>query len=179
MNILGNELADKAAKKGTELQKSTPESYISLAFIKRKIKESALDSWTKDWIESKRKGRHYSQFECKPKWKPAIKAKEKKEIWSAFMQLKLGHGYFRSYLSRLPEYSSANCIECKTKENPEHLLLHCRRYSQIRSKIKTKKQLQQISLKTLFNTKLGQEFIFEYLKQTGIATRKWLKEQEE
>ena len=42
MNIKGNELADKAAKKGTELQHVTPESYISLAFIKRKIKEMGL-----------------------------------------------------------------------------------------------------------------------------------------
>lgn len=92
------------------------------------------------------------------------------------MQLKLGHGYFRSYLQRLSEYSSKNCIECNTEENPEHLILHCRRYSQIRSKIKAEKQLQQLSLKILFNTKLGQEFLFEYLAQTGIATRKWLKE---
>ena len=42
MNIKGNELADKAAKKGTELQHVTPESYISLAFIKRKIRETGL-----------------------------------------------------------------------------------------------------------------------------------------
>ena len=42
MNIKGNELADKAAKKGTELQYVTPESYISLTFIKRKIKEIDL-----------------------------------------------------------------------------------------------------------------------------------------
>jgi hypothetical protein len=67
MNILGNELADKAAKKATELQKSTSESYISLAFIKRKIKESALNDWTTTWTEFKSKGRHYSKFDCKPK----------------------------------------------------------------------------------------------------------------
>ena len=42
MNIRGNDLANKAVKKGTELQYITPESYISLAFIKRKIREKAL-----------------------------------------------------------------------------------------------------------------------------------------
>jgi len=42
MNIKGNELADKAAKKGTKLQRTAIESYISIAYIKRKIKESAL-----------------------------------------------------------------------------------------------------------------------------------------
>ena len=42
MNIRGNELADKAAKRGTELQYVTPESYIFMTFIKRKIKETDL-----------------------------------------------------------------------------------------------------------------------------------------
>ena len=44
MNILENELTDKAAKKAIELQKAALKSYISLAFIKRKIKESALNN---------------------------------------------------------------------------------------------------------------------------------------
>jgi hypothetical protein len=43
MNIHGNEYADEAAKKGTELQKISLEKYVSLAFIKRKIKESSLN----------------------------------------------------------------------------------------------------------------------------------------
>ena len=39
MNIKGNDLADKAVKKETELQYITLKSYISLAFIKKKIKK--------------------------------------------------------------------------------------------------------------------------------------------
>jgi hypothetical protein len=42
MNIKENELADKAAKKETKLQRIAIESYVSIAFIKRKVKESAL-----------------------------------------------------------------------------------------------------------------------------------------
>ncbi len=44
MNILENELADKAAKRKTELQKTTLKSYVSLIFIKKKIKEFALNN---------------------------------------------------------------------------------------------------------------------------------------
>ena len=173
MNIRGNELADKAAKKETELQKAAIESYISLAFIKRKIKEKALIDWNDIWSDSKTKGKHYDQFQCKPRWN--LKAKRiKKQIWSTYMQLKLEHGYFKSYLSRLPNYDSEICQFCNTRENPEHLLLNCRRYSQIRSKIKSEKQLNQLSLKILFSSKSGLEFLFDYLKETGIATRKWL-----
>jgi len=35
MNIHGNEYADKAAKKETELQKISSEKYVSLIFIKK------------------------------------------------------------------------------------------------------------------------------------------------
>ena len=65
MNIKGNELADKAAKKDTKLQRIAAESYISLAFIKKKVKELALTKWQ----DSKKKEKHYNQFECKSKWK--------------------------------------------------------------------------------------------------------------
>ena len=44
--------------------------------------------------------------------------------------------------------------------------------SQIRKKIKQEKQLNQLSLKILFNLKSGQDFLFEFLKETNIATRK-------
>ncbi len=79
MNIKENELADKAAKKSTKLQKIAAKSYISLAFIKKKVKESALTKWHRMWQDSKKKEKHYNQFECKSKWK--IKEKTvKKQI---------------------------------------------------------------------------------------------------
>ena len=84
MNVYGNEMADKAAKKGTELQRICPESYISLAFIKRKIKEAAMLEWTESWNISTKKGKHYSQFGSKPKWKIKEKA-ENKQIWSTYI----------------------------------------------------------------------------------------------
>ena len=173
MNIKRNELADKAAKKETKLQRTAIESYISIAYIKRKIKESALIDWTSIWQASKAKGKQYNQFECKSKWKTKTRTL-KKQIWSTYIQLKLDHDYFKSYLNRMPNYDSNICQFCNTKENPEHLLLHCRRYSQIRSRIKQEKQLNQLFLKILFDTKLRQDFLFEFLKETSIATRKWL-----
>ena len=44
MNIKGNELADKAAKKEIKLQYIISESYIFLIFIKKKIRETDLIS---------------------------------------------------------------------------------------------------------------------------------------
>jgi uncharacterized protein (DUF2147 family) len=59
MNIHGNEYADKAAKKGTELQKISLEKYVSLAFIKRKIKKSSLNEWQTEY-ENLEKGKYYN-----------------------------------------------------------------------------------------------------------------------
>ena len=138
MNIRGNELADKAAKKGTELQYVTPESYISLAFIKRKIKEIGLTNWNEIWSDSKSKGKHYIQFECKSKWKQSIRT-VKKQIYSSYFQLKSGHGYFKSYLNRAPDSYPDTCFIYNTRENPEHILLYCKKYSLIKNKIKIEK----------------------------------------
>ena len=77
MNIKKNELADKAAKKEAKLQRITIESYISIAYIKRKIKKSALIDWISIWQASKAKEKQYSQFECKSKWKTKIRILKK------------------------------------------------------------------------------------------------------
>ena len=96
----------------------------------------------------------------------------KKQVFSSFFQLKSGHGYFKSYLNRASDAYPDIYFICNVKENPEHLILNCKRYSSIRNKIKKEKQLNQLSLKMLFGSKQGQDFLFEYIIQTGIATRK-------
>ena len=52
MNITGNEKADQAAKKGTEMQQTSVEKYVSLSFVKRKIKESALSEWQEEYVRT-------------------------------------------------------------------------------------------------------------------------------
>ena len=59
MNIHGNEYVDKAAKKETKLQKISLEKYVSLIFIKKKIKESSLNKWQIKY-EKLKKSKHYN-----------------------------------------------------------------------------------------------------------------------
>lgn len=47
-----------------------------------------------------------------------------REIASAFYQLKIGHGYIKSYLDKLGHASNDKC-RCGAKETAEHLLLSC------------------------------------------------------
>ena len=93
------------------------------------------------------------------------------------MQLKLGHEYFKSYLIRLSEYTTNRCFICDTKENPEHLILHCKATQVVRAELRQKFDIQEFSLKNLFNTKIGQEFLFKFLEKTQISTRNWLLQQ--
>src|SRR5436190_16107554 len=90
------------------------------------------------------------------------------------MQLKLGHEYFKSYLVKFLSYSSNRCFTCGIKEDPEHLILHCKNTKYIREELKKKFDIKKFSLKNFFNTKIGQEFLFKFIEKTQIGTRNWL-----
>ena len=114
MGIYGNEKADEAAKYGAEQAEFCPELGLSTSFLRRKYKEKTLEEWSNQWQKSTQ-GRHYGQFNTYPKWK-TNPIRTPKHIWSRIMQLKLGHGYFRSYLVRIPEYNNNICQECQTEQ---------------------------------------------------------------
>ena len=91
--------------------------------------------------------------------------------------MKLDHEYFKSYLVRLPEYTTNRCFICGTKENPEHLILHCKVIQAVREELKQEFDIKEFSLKNFFNTKIEQEFLFKFLEETQISTRNWLLQQ--
>ena len=78
----------------------------------------------------------------------------KKQTWSIFIQLKLGHEYFRSYLVKFLNYSLNRCFICGIKENPEHLILHCKNTKYARKELKKEFNIKEFSLKNLFNIKI-------------------------
>ena len=125
-NIRGNEKADQIAKLGQNNPKieNLP---ITFDHLRNQIKQNIRGQWGENWRNSNTKGMHYSQFNtspCGPKIK--LLSKVNKITFATVMQLNLGHGYFRSYLNRLPAYNSAKCTgRCVEKQTPEHLLLHC------------------------------------------------------
>src|SRR5215471_20581520 len=104
MNIYGNEQADKAAKIAAASNYSSnvidcsDKIGISLTYLKRKIKTSLIQSWH-NYYDSVKKEAYYQNLDLKPAWKPAnLQLKSSRIVWSSYIQLKLGHGYFKSYL---------------------------------------------------------------------------------
>ena len=93
------------------------------------------------------------------------------------MQLKMGHGYFKSYLARLSGYSTNRCFVCDVREDPEHLILHCKVTQAIREELKQEFDIKEFSLKNLFSARREQDFLFKFLEKTQISTRNWLLQQ--
>jgi hypothetical protein len=95
----------------------------------------------------------------------------KREIASAFYQLKLGHGYIKNYLHRLKHASNNRC-KCGKTETAEHLLLSCPELSIARSKLKDIIR-SKLSLPLLLQTTQGIINTLLFIKETGICTRRW------
>ena len=87
-------------------------------------------------------------------------------MWSSYIQLKLGHGHFRSYLKRLPDYDSDKC-DCNGIyiQSPAHLLTSCSKYQMQHSKIKKKLSISgDLSLKLLLTTREEIQAVFDLKK---------------
>ena len=82
------------------------------------------------------------------------------------MQLKLDYEYFKFYLVKFSSYSLNKCFPCDIKESPEHLILHCKNTKYVRDGLKKEFDIKELSLKNLFNTKIGQEFLFKFIEKT-------------
>ena len=175
LGIYGNKIADKLAKKGLSRRK-IQSSYTSLSYIGRLAKEKTLEQWKNNWQQNKKKGKHYTRI-YKGSYSFSLKAPKisyPKKTQSAFFQLKLGKGYFKSFSKIIGKDKEGRCFrECNSVQTPKHLLLDCSLY-----KIERKEMQRQLgsslSLKKLFCTKKGKEVLFLFLDKTGIATRKWL-----
>ncbi len=101
--------------------------------------------------------------------------------FSIFIQLKMRHDYFKSYLHRVSENNLNKCYEiCNASQTSKHLLLNCKHYRSEQIKLKKKTQLKNTDIiLTLFIIKIERIATLKYLKNTRIATRKWLLETKE
>ncbi len=157
---------------------------IIISFVKKQICKETKLQCLKIWKSSIKKGNQYQKNISNVN----LSHKSLKELrkidrltFSTFIQLKMRHDYFKSYLHRLSENNSNKCYEiCNARQTSKHLLLNCRHYRAEQIKLKEKAQLKNTDIiLTLFVIKIGRIATLEYLKNTRIATRKWLLETKE
>jgi ribonuclease HI len=175
-DVAGNEKADSLAKKAT---KASPSSYItSLAMTSIKIKQLATKEWQSVLSKSTAPAtlRNQNTYAAKYSWKTrkklSIPTGTKREIASAFYQLKLGHGYNKAYLHRIGQADSPLC-SCGAKQTPEHLLLSCKWLRADRKILREDLCNKHLTLPLLLHTKQGITATLAFIGQTKVGTRKW------
>ncbi|RDL32487.1 uncharacterized protein BP5553_08943 [Venustampulla echinocandica] len=181
-DIEGNELADRLAKQATLEEPSS--NSTSFAYLGMKIKGIRRAEWLSYLTNytTNKPNSNPNSYTRKFIWKigarPLIPPNTKREIASAFYQLKLGHGYLKSYLFRLDRSNSDLC-RCGKRETPEHLLLSCSEYKGARSALKSELRGVRLTLPLLLHTKVGIAATINFLKETKIVTRRWHLERAE
>jgi hypothetical protein len=135
-----------------------------------------------EWDKQKNKIKHYQQFRPTPTRK-AIKPTTDRRTWTAYIQLKLGHGYYRSYLYRIGRAKTNRYTgQCQGIQSPIHLYQSCQNYKEeqkeLRNKLREIYPNQEITLTEIYSEK-SRETVYNYLKKTRVATREWLLGQEE
>jgi hypothetical protein len=175
MDIYGNELADSLAKEAT--QQSPDSDETSFAVLGSKIKQASTKEWLSllhkdDQLPNQNPASYRRTFPWKLQPKIQLPPGTKREQASALFQLKLGHGYMKSYLYKLG-HSESDLYCCKKKETIEHLLLSCKELGAARKELQDELQGTRLSLILLLHTKTGIEKTLGFLKKTRIVTRKW------
>jgi len=184
-SIIENEKADQLIKSAAqELSVIDNMKAIIISFIKKQICKEMKLQWLNVWKSSIKKGnqyqKHISNVNLSHKSLKELR-KINKLTFSIFIQLKMRHNYFKSYLHRLSENNLNKCYEiCNARQTLKHLLLNCRHYRAEQIKLKKKAQLKNTDIiLTLFIIKIERIATLKYLKNTWIATRKWLLETKE
>jgi ribonuclease HI len=171
--IGGNETADELARKGTSSVRD-PKRFVSIAHLKRISKELSMEEWNLAWNSAKQ-GKSYSKLPItlSLEIKPYLKLSNR-IVSSTVAQLRLGHGYFGSYLRHLPSFDTNRCQCGAPSQTPEHLLLQCPTYAESRTVMK--REVRPFTLRVILGTKTGINALARFLSKTNVATRKWMLE---
>jgi ribonuclease HI len=176
--ISGNDRADRLAKTAAQDPNQPAHPKTTIPYLKRRSKAARKSEWASIWDSYTSTGTHY---EGSLRFKPDIHfASNNRQLISTITQLRTGHGYFNSYLHRIPT-TNTKTSKCSCNQGgdqtPTHLLLHCPLYSKARQRLfddednRTKNPRLRIDL--LLHTNIGWYALQRFLTTTRIATRKW------
>jgi ribonuclease HI len=166
-DVMGNEIADRLAKKAT-VEKQPLLFHTSLTHLKRKISQQLAIDWEASWETSKH-GRSYHGF-------PSLRLSDfyrsqPRGNTSQMIGIRTGHGYFRSYLARIPssKIATEDCFCGAARQTPKHLLLECKLYKQGREKMKKAGNFRRLDIPLLLHTKKGLEVVSNFLSTHRIG----------
>jgi ribonuclease HI len=175
-DVAGNEKADSLAKLAA---KEPPSSDItSLAMTGIKIKQIGTREWQQVLAKytpnaiHRNPNTYASKYSWKTRKKLSVPTGTRREIASAFYQLKIGHGYNKAYLFRMGKADSPLC-SCGAKQSPDHLLLSCKWFNKDRRILRQDLNNAPLTLPLLLHTKQGIQATLAFITRTRVCTRKW------
>ena len=177
-DIKGNEEADKLAKLATisscPITDKTSFAYLGIKI--NELKKQEIYNILEATKVSKSPDAYSRTYPWKVSNKIILPLGTKRELASSFFQLKIGHGYLKSYLYRLNILSNNECI-CGLIETAKHLVLNCKEYRKERKalfkEIRANFSLKSLTLPVLLHTQIGIKHLLVLLKETSICTRNW------
>jgi hypothetical protein len=143
----------------------------NLKALKAKLKQRKMQDW-KIHLQNADFGKSYPKDSILSRKTSAFFKKIDRHSFSTWIQLKTGHGYFKSYISRVNSETDKRCHCGYYNQNPQHLLMDCKLYKKARKF----HQLEKICKPWRFSNLLSQKtekVVLSFLKDTKIGTRKW------
>ena len=140
------------------------------------MKAKALEDWLERW-DSRQNGRKYIGTPTRRVGEP--QGSIQKLEAARLTQLRTGHGYFNSYLSRIPTSNvETTACPCGSRiQTPEHLILRCSRFNRPRNSLK--KELGggiPLKMSTALYTPRGVKATLKYLQVTQVGLRPQVRE---
>ena len=180
IGIQGNDEADTLAKQPAVYPHPTHDSYLSLTKLKTQIRKSTLLAWYQysTQLPDSRMGRHFRfiHFHLPRLTPPSHFYHLAKHQLATVTQLRLGHGYFKSYLCRVDENISNTCTcdrQTPAPDTPEHIRLYCNKYQPYRKHLR--QVAQYFHLLDGLGTKAGLMAVGKFVEKGWARTRKdWL-----
>ena len=131
VGIPGNEAADKAAKLAAQTEEPTDQIQLTKNILKAKMHEKGLAYWQANWERSET-GRSLFKL-CKRTKETMFFAHIRNQRLRIILnRLASGHFPVNTYLKRIGKIQHNTCPYCKNKEDIDHLLIYCPRFSSIR-----------------------------------------------
>ena len=173
VGVMGNEKADKMAKKALEKLEVEMNVSFSKAEVKSMIWDKVKIMWQEKW-DNEVKGRHLYNIQESIRVKRIGSGNRKEEV--VLTRLRLGHSALNKTLQVVGKHEDGLCEDCLVDETIEHVLMECSNYEIERESLRSKmRELgeQEITVKSLLRLENRKKMrvLSEFLRATGLCDR--------
>lgn len=173
IGVIGNELADKCAKKAAGNSNVAIEVNYSEAEIKSIVKNIVKGKWQTLW-DNGQTGRQFYNIQNKVgKGRIMNRSKEEEDVLS---RMRYGHTRLNKTLVIIKKHDDGNCELCECPESVEHVILQCPKYQEERQRLSSqlKRKQLRLNLEEILQRSSGEirfKYLFSFLRNTGLIKR--------